>query len=137
MRTRSAAAVSVEGSLGRTWEGWVSPGRRDRSASLNFPGSGVTRRHGANMTQRQLRFEDYMQILAKRKWLLIVPTLVATLGGLLATFAFRPQYTSQALLLVVQQQVPEGLVKSIVTQELVERLANLEGRIQSRDRLLP
>jgi polysaccharide chain length determinant protein (PEP-CTERM system associated) len=89
------------------------------------------------MTQRQLKFEDYVQILAKRKWLLIIPTLVATLGGLLATFAFQPQYSSQALLLVVQQQVPEGLVKSVVTQELVERLATLEGRIQSRDRLLP
>jgi polysaccharide chain length determinant protein (PEP-CTERM system associated) len=89
------------------------------------------------MTQRQLKFEDYVQILAKRKWLLIIPTLVATLGGLLATFAFQPQYSSQALLLVVQQQVPEGLVKPVVTQELVERLATLEGRIQSRDRLLP
>jgi polysaccharide chain length determinant protein (PEP-CTERM system associated) len=89
------------------------------------------------MAQRQLKFDDYMQILAKRKWLLIIPTLVATLGGLLATFFFRPQYSSQALLLVVQQQVPEGLVKSVVTQELVERLATLEGRIQSRDRLLP
>jgi len=89
------------------------------------------------MTQRQLKFDDYMQILAKRKWLLIIPTLVAGLGGLLMTRAFRPQYSSQALLLVVQQQVPEGLVKSVVTQELVERLATLEGRIQSRDRLLP
>jgi polysaccharide chain length determinant protein (PEP-CTERM system associated) len=89
------------------------------------------------MMQRQLKFDDYMQILAKRKWLLIIPTLVATLGGFLATFAFRPQYSSQALLLVAQQQVPEGLVKSVVTQELVERLATLEGRIQSRDRLLP
>jgi polysaccharide chain length determinant protein (PEP-CTERM system associated) len=89
------------------------------------------------MAQRQLTFDDYMQILAKRKWLLIIPTLVAALGGWLVTFAFRPQYSSQALLLVVQQQVPEGLVKSVVTQELVERLATLEGRIQSRDRLLP
>ena len=89
------------------------------------------------MTQRQLRFDDYMQILAKRKWLLIIPTLVAALGGLLATYAFPPQYASQALLLVVQQQVPEGLVKSVVTQEMVERLATLQGRIQSRDRLLP
>jgi polysaccharide chain length determinant protein (PEP-CTERM system associated) len=89
------------------------------------------------MTQRQLKFDDYLQILAKSKWLLIIPTLVAALGGFLATYAFPPEYTSQALLLVVRQQIPEGLVKSIVTQEMVERLATLGGRIQSRDHLLP
>jgi len=89
------------------------------------------------MTQRQLQFDDYMQILAHRKWLLIIPTLLATLGGFLTTYAFPPQYSSQSLLLVSQPQVPEGLVKPVVTQELVERLATLQGRIQSRDRLLP
>jgi polysaccharide chain length determinant protein (PEP-CTERM system associated) len=89
------------------------------------------------MIARELRPDDYIQILKRRKWLLIVPTLLAPLAAFLVSFAFPPRFTSEALLLVLQQQVPEGLVRPVVSQELVERIATLQGRIESRDTLRP
>jgi polysaccharide chain length determinant protein (PEP-CTERM system associated) len=89
------------------------------------------------IANRELKLDDYLQILKRRKWLLIVPTLLAPLAAFLVSFAFPPRYTSEALLLVLQPQVPEGLVRPVVSQELVERIATLQGRIESRDTLLP
>ncbi len=89
------------------------------------------------IANRELKLDDYLQILKRGKWLLIVPTLLAPLAAFLVSFAFPPRYTSEALLLVLQQQVPEGFVRPVVSQELVERIATLQGRIESRDTLLP
>jgi len=89
------------------------------------------------IANRELKLDDYLQILKRYKWVLIVPTLLAPLSAFLVSFAFPPRYTSEALLLVLQQQVPTGLVKPVVSQELVERIANLQGRIESRETLQP
>jgi polysaccharide chain length determinant protein (PEP-CTERM system associated) len=89
------------------------------------------------IANRELKLDDYLQILKRRKWLLIVPILLAPIAAFLVSFVFPPRYTSQALLLVLQPQVPEGLVRPVVSQELVERIATLQGRIESRDTLLP
>ena len=89
------------------------------------------------IANRELKPDDYLQILKRYKWVLIVPTLVAPLAAFLVSFAFSPRYTSEALLLILEQQVPTGLVKPVVSQELVERIATLQGRIESRDTLQP
>jgi polysaccharide chain length determinant protein (PEP-CTERM system associated) len=89
------------------------------------------------IANRELKLDDYLQILKRGKWLLIVPSLLAPLAAYLVSFAFPPRYTSQALVLVLQQQVPTGLVKPVVSQELVERITTLQGRIESRDTLQP
>jgi polysaccharide chain length determinant protein (PEP-CTERM system associated) len=89
------------------------------------------------IANRELTLDDYLQILKRYKWVLIVPTLLAPLAAFLVSFAFPPRYTSQSLLLILQQQVPTGLVKSVVSQELVARIAALQGRIESRETLQP
>jgi len=89
------------------------------------------------IANRELKLDDYLQILKRYRWVLIVPTLLAPLAAFLVSFAFPPRYTSEALLLVLEQQVPTGLVKPVVSQELVERIANLQGRIESRETLQP
>jgi polysaccharide chain length determinant protein (PEP-CTERM system associated) len=86
---------------------------------------------------RELKLDDYLQILKRRKWLLVIPTLLAPLAAFLVSFAFSPAYTSQALLLVFGQQVPEGLVKPVVDQGLVERIETLQAAIESRATLEP
>jgi polysaccharide chain length determinant protein (PEP-CTERM system associated) len=89
------------------------------------------------IANRELKLDDYLEILKRWKWLLIVPTLLAPLAAFLVSFAFPPRYTSQALLLVLQQHMPTGFVKPVVSQELVERIATLQGRIENRETLQP
>jgi len=87
--------------------------------------------------QRELTFEDYEAILRRRLWLLLLPTL---LGGAIVfgvSFLLQERYTSQTLVLVEQQKVPESYVKSVVTDQLSERLASMQEQILSRTRLEP
>jgi polysaccharide chain length determinant protein (PEP-CTERM system associated) len=47
------------------------------------------------------------------------------------------RYTSQTLVLIEEQRVPDSMVKSVVTGELTERLASMQEEILSRSRLEP
>ena len=86
---------------------------------------------------REMVMEDYTSILRRRKWLLIVP---AILGPVLAygVSRFLPEkYTSQTMVLVQQQRVPDKFVASVVTDTLSQRLSTMRDEILSRTQLQP
>lgn len=89
------------------------------------------------MLHRQLTTTDYLKILKRRWWLIVLPgVLLAGLayGGSL----FIPNmYTSQTLVLVEAQQVPDEIVRPIMTDTLNMRLVTMEEQILSRSRLQP
>jgi len=87
--------------------------------------------------QRELGFDDYMAILRRRLWALVIPALVAPVVAFLVTLLLTPDYTSESLILIEQPKVPESFVKSVVTSDLVGRLATMEEQILSRTRLQP
>lgn len=86
---------------------------------------------------RELTAEDYVAILRRRIWWLVVPTLVLAAASLLLSFKLETRYTSQTLVLVQQQRVPDAFVKPVVTEELQQRLATMQEQILSRTRLQP
>jgi polysaccharide chain length determinant protein (PEP-CTERM system associated) len=86
---------------------------------------------------RALIYEDYIAILKRRCWLLFVPALVLPFVGLGVTFLVPPQYISQTLVLVEQQQIPDDYVKPIVSQDWNARLASMKEQILSRSLLQP
>ena len=59
---------------------------------------------------RTLSPEDYFAILKKRWWILAIPALILPILAYAASYLVSPQYTSQTLVLVEQQKVPESLV---------------------------
>jgi polysaccharide chain length determinant protein (PEP-CTERM system associated) len=87
--------------------------------------------------QRELGFDDYMAILRRRLWVLVIPALVGPVVAFLVTLVLTPDYTSESLILIEQPKVPESFVKSVVTSDLVGRLATMEEQILSRTRLQP
>jgi polysaccharide chain length determinant protein (PEP-CTERM system associated) len=86
---------------------------------------------------RALTYEDYIAILRRRRWLLLMPALVLPFIGLGVTFLVPPQYVSQTLVLVEQQQIPDDYVKPIVSQDWNARLASMKEQILSRSLLQP
>ena len=88
------------------------------------------------MENRELNLDDYLGILNRRKWLVIIPVLVAPLLGFLASYAVPAKYTSQSTVLVEGQRVPEGYVKPVVTDALAQRIATLQQQVLSSNRLL-
>ena len=86
---------------------------------------------------RDLTLDDYLAILRRRLKLILVPTLLAPLVGFLISYAFTAKYTSQSLVLVEGQKVPEGVVQPVVTQDLAQRVATMQQQVLGRNRLQP
>ncbi len=86
---------------------------------------------------RELTIDDYLAILRRRRWAIAIPIVVVAVGAYLVSLALPARYTSQTLVLIEHQRVPEHYVKSVVTDELNQRLATMQEQILSRTRLQP
>src|SRR5438552_2144743 len=86
---------------------------------------------------RELSMDDYLAMLRRRLKVILIPVLLAPLAGFLISFAFSPKYTSQSLILVEEQKVPEGYVKPVVTEDIGQRIATMEQQVLTRSRLQP
>jgi polysaccharide chain length determinant protein (PEP-CTERM system associated) len=86
---------------------------------------------------RELTMDDYLRMLRRRLKVILIPTLLAPLVGFAVSYAFTPKYTSQSLVLVEGQKVPEGYVAPVVSEDLSNRIATLEQRALSAERLRP
>jgi polysaccharide chain length determinant protein (PEP-CTERM system associated) len=86
-------------------------------------------------TARSYNIDDYIEILRRRIWYLVIPFLVIVSGTVLyATFAPR-LYKASTLVLVTPQKVPEEFVHPTVTSRIEERLQSISQEILSRTRL--
>jgi polysaccharide chain length determinant protein (PEP-CTERM system associated) len=86
---------------------------------------------------RDLTLDDYLSMLRRRVKLILFPALLAPLVGFLISYAFTARYTSQSLVLVEGQKVPEGVVQPVVTADLAQRIATMQQQVLGRNRLQP
>ena len=89
------------------------------------------------IANRELTLDDYLAMLRRRAWILLIPALLAPIAGWLISFAFTPKYTSRALVLVEGQKVPTTMVQPMVTEDLTERIAMMQEQVLSQSRLQP
>jgi polysaccharide chain length determinant protein (PEP-CTERM system associated) len=81
--------------------------------------------------------EDYL-LMVRRRWRILVLSAVAgLLFGYVLVRVLPKQYTSQTLMLIEQQQVPQDYVEPISTEDLNARIANIEEQALSRTGLQP
>jgi polysaccharide chain length determinant protein (PEP-CTERM system associated) len=86
---------------------------------------------------RTLIVEDYVSILKRRGWLVLVPLIIAPILAVAISYTVPPQYLSQTLVLVQSQKVPDALVKPVISSDLDSRLASMKEQILSRSSLQP
>ena len=79
--------------------------------------------------------EDFVVILRRRKWLVMLPFVLLSIGTLVGSQYLPNRYRSETLILVVPQRVPESYVKSTVTTRIEDRLQSISQQILSRTRL--
>jgi polysaccharide chain length determinant protein (PEP-CTERM system associated) len=91
----------------------------------------------ATMENRELTMDDYLAMLRRRLKAILIPALLAPLAGFLVSYAFPAKYTSSSLVLVEGQKVPEGIVQSVITEDLTERIATLQQQVLSKSQLQP
>ena len=67
----------------------------------------------------------------------ILPALLAGMAGFLISYAFPAKYTSQSLVLIEGQKVPETMVQPVVSEDLSARIATLQQQVLSQTQLQP
>jgi succinoglycan biosynthesis transport protein ExoP len=102
----------------------------------------VQRRHDAKDRKEHavnnvatLSWQEYWQIVRRRRWWLILPVIVCWSAVWTVTLFLPAVYRSETLILVEQQKVPEHYVVPNVAADLQERLQSMTQQILSRTRL--
>lgn len=98
-------------------------------------GNPAERQRSKNVREDQLSPEHYLRILLHRKWLVLSVFIAVSLGTLFFSYRLPNIYTSETVILVDSQKVPETYVKSTVTGDVRNRLGALSQQILSATRL--
>ena len=79
-----------------------------------------------------LEFADYLDVLKKRKWVLLVWIVVGLVGAGVAFLVLPKVYRSSTLILVESQKVPTDYIKPMAVDTIEERLIAIQQQILSR-----
>lgn len=80
--------------------------------------------------------DHLLAIVARRRWWVIVTTALVVLGTLAFLSRLPNRYSSEAILLVVQQQIPQRYVLPTTTTDIREALQATTEEVLSRTKLL-
>ncbi|HXI40415.1 MAG TPA: GNVR domain-containing protein [Bryobacteraceae bacterium] len=83
----------------------------------------------------QMPLDHYLRIIMHRKWLALGVWLLVTVGTFVVSWRLPDTYTSETVILVDPQKVPEAYVKATVTGDIRNRLGTLSQQILSATRL--
>jgi polysaccharide chain length determinant protein (PEP-CTERM system associated) len=86
---------------------------------------------------RELTMDDYLAMVRRRLRVILIPALLAPLAGFLVSYAFPPKYSSQSLVLVEGQKVPDNYVQPVITSDFTQRLATMQQQVLAANRLRP
>ena len=79
---------------------------------------------------------DYIGILRRRKWALVLPVVIILVIALVAAVTWPRTYRSTSTILIEEQEIPREFVITTVTGYADERLQSINQRIMSTTRLL-
>ncbi|MBK1647120.1 Wzz/FepE/Etk N-terminal domain-containing protein [Rhabdochromatium marinum] len=87
------------------------------------------------MEEHVLTLDDYLAILKRRKWQLIIPAVLLSIIGLITAVILPPTYRSTATILIEQQEIPDELVRSTVTSYAAQRVQTISQRVMTTENL--
>ena len=79
---------------------------------------------------------DYLDILKRRKWSLILPFAIIVLIAAVVAMLLPAVYMSTATILIEEQDIPQDFVMTTVTSFAEQRMQQIEQRIMSFTRLV-
>lgn len=88
------------------------------------------------MEEHEMSPNEYLTVLKRRKWSLVLPALIVTLIAAAVALLLPPVYKSVSTILIEEQEIPANFVMSTVTSYAEQRLQTINQRIMSTSRLL-
>ncbi|MDB5897340.1 MAG: exopolysaccharide transport protein [Ramlibacter sp.] len=88
------------------------------------------------MNDYQLTLGDYLAIIRRRLWLIILSFAGMLVIGIAVTFMVPAVYRSTGSILIESQQIPTDFVQATVTSYADERIEVIKQRVMTRENLL-
>jgi len=86
---------------------------------------------------RQRKPSEYLRILRRRKWLIVLPVIAITAAVGLVVYRLPNLYESVTLIVVKPSTLPTGVVPSITEESLTRQLTSIAQVVTSRSSLEP
>ena len=86
-------------------------------------------------SNRQLTPRDYLLIVRRHKWFIVVPGIVLCVLAAVWSLTLPNIYRASTVILVEAQKVPDTYVQATTTSPVGQRLATLSQQVMSRTRL--
>jgi polysaccharide chain length determinant protein (PEP-CTERM system associated) len=80
--------------------------------------------------------KDLVEILKRRKWSILLPTVVVFIIAVVLAFTLPPVYRSESTILVEDQELPREFVNTTVTGLVEQRLQTINQRIMGTTKLI-
>ena len=78
------------------------------------------------------QFKTYLDIAYRRKWWILVPTVLSAIAGYFVLDYLPKTYRASTTILVTPQRLPEDFVRSTVTTRVEDRMSSMSVQILSR-----
>jgi len=88
------------------------------------------------MQQTPMTPRDYLEIVRRRKWSLLLPAVIIFLLAAAIALALPSIYRSESTILIEEQEIPADFVVTTVTGYAEQRIQQINQRIMSFSRLL-
>jgi len=86
---------------------------------------------------RQRRPSEYLKILRRRKWLLILPMIAVTAAVVYVVYRLPDVYESTTLIVVRPSNLPNSVVPTVTDDSITRQLASISQVVTSRSQLEP
>src|ERR1044071_1824405 len=86
---------------------------------------------------RQRRPSEYLKILRRRKWLLILPVIAVTIAVAYVVYRLPNVYESETLIVVRPSNLPTAVVTGVSEDSMTRQLTSINQVVTSRSQLEP
>jgi uncharacterized protein involved in exopolysaccharide biosynthesis len=89
-----------------------------------------------NVPRRALDVEDYIDILRRHKGWVFGPFLLTLVASVVGVYLWPDSYESVAMVKITPQQMPQNMVPSSITQDMLDRINSMQTTVLSRNVLI-
>ena len=86
-----------------------------------------------SVPRRPLDVEDFIDILRRHKGWIFGPFLLTLVASVVGVYLWPDKYVSVAVVKIVPQQVPQNMVQSSISSDLVDRISSMATTVLSRN----
>jgi uncharacterized protein involved in exopolysaccharide biosynthesis len=80
--------------------------------------------------------DDYLNIIVRRKYLVIIPALILIAASAAVAYLLPATYKSEGLILIESQEIPTDLIKSTVTSYADQRIEVIKQRLMTTSKVM-